>query len=160
MKTTSKKLLTGLAISTMLTTAVKAELFTWESDSGQYPTLQPTSGTLDYSGGVLNSYSFSYDGWPNPDTSFPGTITVLGDGDLLLSGTSPGDANSPKVVWQGRSQGLGENYAVSYSVSPYPGGAVIGDWVPTPVPEPTTIVLLLLPFAASTLRILRKNRTM
>jgi hypothetical protein len=41
------------------------------------------------------------------------------------------------------------------------GGAAISDAGPAPVPEPTTMIsgaLLLLPFGASTLRILRKNR--
>ena len=52
-------------------------------------TLQPTSGVLDYTGGTLNSFSFSYDGFANPDTVFTGTIVVLGNGHLDLDGTGP-----------------------------------------------------------------------
>jgi len=41
-------------------------------------------------------------------------------------------------------------------------GTTTYDFEPAPVPEPTTLIagaLLLLPFGASTLRMLRRNRT-
>jgi hypothetical protein len=49
------------------------------------------------------------------------------------------------------------------SVPPSPWDTVTGGtFIPVPVPEPTTMIagaMLLLPFAASTLRMVRKNRT-
>ena len=58
-----------------------------------------------------------------------------------------------------RSPGNGQEFEATVALG-YPDGVPIALTI-TPVPEPTTMIagaLLLLPFGASTLRMLRKNR--
>jgi len=63
-------------------------------------------------------------------------------------------------TYNGRSPGNGQEYENAV-LNTYPDGVPIALTI-TPVPEPTTMIagaLLLLPFGASTLRILRKKQT-
>jgi len=144
-----------------------------------------TSGTISQtiSGLVIGQlYQLSFDLSGNPDG--PPSIKQLGVG-LTIGGGSPyafsytigantkasmnylpeselftATSASEVLQFQDQSDGNGiNNPAGPYGTTPW--GAVIGDVSLTPVPEPTTIisgVLMLLPFGASTLRILRRNR--
>ena len=106
---------------------------------------QPTSGVLDYTG-TLNSFSFSYDGFTNPDTVFSGTIVVLGNGHLDLDGpgvggTSTGIGDAPTITWYA-SDVLDENYAYVSTGTSHPAGPFFGQWVPASVvPIPGALIL-------------------
>jgi len=136
----------ALAFALAFTPSVNAAIYNWVPDTSL--TLQPTSGVLDYSGGVLNSFSFSYDSYANPDTVFTGTILVLGNGHLDLDGigaaafgTSTGIAGSPTVWWY-TFDVAAENYGNVTADGIHPAGPIFGEWVPASVPEPSTLVLL------------------
>jgi len=125
-------------------TNANAAIYNWVPDPQL--NLQPTSGQLDYSGGTLNSFSFSYDGFTNPDTVFNGTIVVLGNGNLDLDGpgvggTSSGIGDAPVVTWY-TTDIAAENYGNVASGTTHPAGPIFGQWVPAAVPEPGTMLLL------------------
>jgi len=134
----------AVALTLTFTTAVNAAIYNWVPDTSL--TLQPTSGVLDYTGGTLNSFSFSYDGYANPDTVFSGTIVVLGNGHLDLDGsgafgTSTGIAGAP-TVWWFTTDVAAENYGNAVADGIHPAGPIFGQWVPAAVPEPGTLLLL------------------
>jgi hypothetical protein len=161
------KITVGLALVTLTTAVANAALvgFTWVPDNSL--TLQPTSGSLTYDtvSGAVSSFSWYYDSFANPDTSFSGTATLLVDGNLKLVGTSTGTSPAPTTDWYslfplGAPPNADENYFNVHADGVHPAGPGFGNWAP--VPEPTTIIggaLLLLPFGLSTLRLLRRNRT-
>jgi hypothetical protein len=166
MKRKSRRFGVGLAIATMLTSIANATMvvYNWVPDAINPLTSQPSlpsSGTLqfDTETGVLYDFSitFTLEGGTTETTfgNFDGTISLLGV-NLQLNGTSSGDYAANWTPYA-TSPGPDENW-VSLSADP----DYYGDWVPeTPVPEPTTMLagaLLLLPFGASTLRMLRKGR--
>jgi hypothetical protein len=149
----------GLAIASLLTTVANANLvYNWFPDANNSDS---SSGQLEYDSGTgLSTFSFTLNG----DTYdiFNGSILILSsDGHLQLIGTSSSSYSSsyPLVTWTSSDEisSLDENEIVVSSDPDY------GDWVPeVAVPEPSTIIagtLLLLPLGASTLRLLRKNRT-
>jgi len=114
--------------------------------------LIPTTGPGVNTSPALGGYVCNYDNWVNPAADpfidshgllFSNGETVL---DINLMGNSPGN--------NGYEFGVLTAAGVVIDVT---GGASISL---APVPEPTTMVagaLLLLPFGASTLRILRKR---
>ncbi|MGA2801073.1 MAG: choice-of-anchor C family protein [Verrucomicrobiota bacterium] len=119
-------------------------------------------------------YYFTFDMSGNPDG--PPTIKTL---DVTFGNTTQvftfdttgiSHANMGWVLDSGWFQASGSSTVLSFTDasapladgSPTAFGAVIDNVSLNAVPEPTTIIagaLLLLPFGASTLRILRKNRT-
>jgi hypothetical protein len=144
-------------IAGMATTASAQVSYEWVPAAGN---LVSSSGSLTFTGGVVNNFSFT-EGALGTDNTFDGFPLlgphVLGDGDLQLVGESGGNSG-PIVIWAPNPLSLlggpAENLAVSVPA------ILSGAWVPV-VPEPATIIsgmLLLLPFGASTLRILRQNR--
>jgi hypothetical protein len=83
--------------------------------------------------------------------SYTPTLTILSDGDLVFNYVTFSGASGVYNLYTGTSSPNEQHVQDN--------GVLGGDWVP--VPEPTTIMsgmLLLLPFGASTLRIVRKNR--
>jgi hypothetical protein len=163
----------GLALTAAagLTTAANAQIeYQWVSDAT--PPNTPgisVSGDIIVTAGVItgtftendiaNGTTLSINNW-----SFV-TAIPLGDGDLSLWGTAYGtilpSGDPASLMW---NMGIGG----VYSPGPTPSllenivndnSTIYGDWVA--VPEPTTLMsgmLLLLPFSASTLRIMRKSR--
>ena len=156
------------ALAIFLTTAANASLYIWgppvpEPIAGDGPF---AAGQLDYDGTTLNSFSFFLYGLKGDvfgaDTSFNGTVTVLEDGNLVLDGTSSGDLSATWTAILKGGKLAGENEA-TLGGGTYSGDSFAGDWFPVTVPEPTTLItgaLLLLPFGASALRMLRKTRTL
>jgi len=174
---TIKYLALGLVVAAGFVTVSNAQM-TYDFVQGDYTTYPgenpslptPTaSGTITlasgtYTPGVYSSadiLSFSFQENPPgapPDNAYSGsTFTVLSDGDLLLNGVFSGTGlDAAASIYQSLTgsiaPSLNENYVQD-------NGVLGGDWVA--VPEPTTViagVLLLLPFGASTVRVLRKNR--
>jgi hypothetical protein len=153
----------SLAVTIGLTTAVNAQVvYTWVPFSGNEIT---TSGTLDVNAlGAVTSLTF-VDGTYATYNNFYGLqppfgpanglgTTLLADGDIVLSGVSL-ITGMDTLDWDpngNTAQPLQEQNVQDFYSSQ-------GDWVP--VPEPPTLIagaLLLLPFGASTLRIVRRNR--
>jgi hypothetical protein len=163
---TVKYLGLGLAIAAGLTTAANASItYTWDNTLGI-----ATSGTLTLNNAGTAVLSYTFDDGPagtystsislaNPVPSVYGGAVGLTSGDAVLHGDM-----SPDTLATG---GISGDY-LSWNTPMNPSGplevvtdgnASYGYWVP--VPEPTTMIagaLLLLPFGASTLRIVRKNR--
>jgi hypothetical protein len=152
----------GLALAMFLTTTAKAQMaYYWVPYSGNGVT---TSGTLNVNAaGQVTSLVF-YDGTYAIYTSFsalPPTLggpangygtQVLGDNDIVLTGVSL-LTGKDTLQWDPNGTPLPtteQNTQDAYNTQ--------GDWVP--VPEPSTLIsgaMLLLPFGASTLRILRRK---
>jgi hypothetical protein len=169
MKRKLKGLGVGLALAAMLTTAANASLtvYNWALDTD--PSLTDngadSSGTIELDSslslsepvsinpGDPSSFSFILGG--TTFDTFNGTILILSDGNLQLDGNATSTSSENLAVWiPDALTGPHENQVGSVGDPDY------GDWVA--VPEPSTIIastLLLLPFGASTLRLLRKNRT-
>ena len=159
----------GLALAAMLTTVANATLtvYNWVPDASTSDNGANSSGTLEIDNSLLSSvpipislgdpdFYFTLDGTPAKSfNNFSGYISLLSDGNLQLIGQSSGGylAN-----WTNNASSGSDENEVSLSSDPD-----FGDWVPeVAVPEPSTIIagmLLLLPLGASTLRLLRKNRT-
>jgi hypothetical protein len=146
MRKNTLRLLVAIAavMALTLTTNANAGIYNWVPDNSL--TLQTTSGVLDYTGGTLNSFSFSYDGFASPDTVFTGTIVVLGNGNLDLDGpgvggTSTGIGDAPIVTWY-TTDVAAENYGNVSAGGIHPAGPIFGQWVPAAVPEPATMLLL------------------
>jgi len=148
----------GLALAAGLTISANAQTYTWVPTPGSVNSVG-TSGTLIVSGASVTLTFTEASGTYNnftPNIAGNGVVPVALSSDVTLSGNSTGN---DYLAWDP-------------SYSPYPtvpaGTAeqqvadtinVEGDWVR--VPEPTTIIsaaMLLLPFGASTLRFIRKNR--
>ena len=156
----------GLALATMLTTVANATLTVYEwvphtstSDNGSN-----SSGTfgldssLSLSGTVTIDPSgpstFSFTLGNVTFNIFNGSISLLLDGNLQLDGNATSTSSQNLAVWAPKDSSGPEENVVSLA-----GDPDFGDWVP--VPEPTTMIagaLLLLPFGAGILRILRKSR--
>ncbi len=169
-------LFAGLA---MIPSAANAslEVFTWNPDT-TFPlpvNFITTSGTLEYDTvtGDISDFSFTYDHLGTDNTFvddtydiFGGTV-VLGDGDLVLDGSSynsHGFLGIPDLGW------VPTGWSPPDENSAWGIGPVYGDWdytstvsdsQPAPVPEPTTVfagAMLLLPLGLGAVRSLRKNR--
>jgi hypothetical protein len=162
MKMKLKGFSVGLALATMLTTVANATLtvYNWVPDASTSDNGANSSGTLDIDAGVISSFSFTL-GETTFD-SFTGTTEpghtptlILTDRNLQLDGQSASTTSESLATWTPQSSpGLDENQVSVLGDPDY------GDWVA--VPEPSTIIagaLLLLPFGARTLRLLRKNRS-
>ena len=166
----------GLALATFLTTVANASLYSWGppvTAPGPAPAPEPVGGhelsvggELGYNGSSVDSFSFIlYDVKGNvlgTDTSFSGTVSVLSNGDLVLVGSSSGDLSA---TWTAITEGdkTPDVNLATFGTGSDAGGSFTGDWIPVTVPEPTTVIagaLLLLPFGASALRMLRKTRTL
>jgi hypothetical protein len=163
---TVKSLGLAFAIAAGFTTAANAQVvYTWVPWSGNGVA---TSGTLDVSAsGAVTSLTFvdgtyaTYNNFTALPAAFGGPANglgtaVLADGDVVLTGVST-VSGLDTLQWDpngNTAQPLQEqNVQDSYFTQ--------GNWVPTAVPEPTTVIagmLMLLPFGASMVRILRRNR--
>jgi hypothetical protein len=179
---TIKYLGLGLAIAAGLATTAKADLagvYRWVQDPTtpvSVPLGVTSSGMITVNGsGMITSGSWEATIPYSPGSEVDSisdaqwvavTASGLSDGDAFLLGTFVGTQtfSIPPTV---------NPYIGSWNLGTPPGGSVgsadenvtmdsytiYGNWVP--VPEPTTMIagaLLLLPFGASTLRIVRKNR--
>lgn len=149
----------GLALAAMLTTVANATLtvYDWVPDASTSDNGGNSSGTLDIDAGVVSTFSFTLGG--TTFDGFTGTTLILSDGNLQLDGTSTSSSIQSLAIWTPNAlSGTDENEVT------LGGDPDFGDWVPeAAVPEPSTMIasglLLLLPFGAGTLRILRKTRT-
>lgn len=169
----------SLALASSLPTPVRASLVVYDWVQGNQtgivegaPILdighgETSTGTLTYdtASQTITSYSFSARGVVSvamfDDTSVsPNTSSViLSDGNLLISAPPTGAVSYASLsLWDGvvgSVPSANENYLNISGNTAY----LTGDWVPS-VPEPTTAIaaaLLLLPFGASALRILRNK---
>ena len=128
------------------------------SGLGMTATYQTSSGALTSPNYLAGDFPPAADGpalpfvWTTADSSAALTAaayTALGS-NLAFAGTSPSGTYAAPLP---PDNSIGGYFNL--------GGQLEVDFSYTPVPEPTTMVagaLLLLPFGASTLRILRKNR--
>jgi hypothetical protein len=158
----------GLAAAVGLATSVEASVeYQWVvGGESTYSPVTPTSvGYLYYtpgsgtygSGGTISSFSFT----ENPggtETGFVGTptVTVLADGNLIVTGVS----DTTFLLGFGSSSGSAITYNSSNENAVQDNGTLGGDWVA--VPEASTMIfggLLLLPFGLITSQSLRKIRS-
>jgi hypothetical protein len=156
----------GLALAALLTTVANASVvYNWVNTPGPGVDPPAASGILTLTDGIVSDLTFTLYGITPPDNTFTGTAVVLPDQNLTLSGTTTGsgvDSGAIAVTWTPTvfTALLGENSAYYEDVTSF---TIFGDWVPeTAVPEATTIIaggLMLLPFGASALRMLRKRQT-
>jgi len=153
----------GLALAALLTTVANASLvYNWVNTPGPGVDPPAASGILTLTDGTVSDLTFTLYGITPPDNTFAGTAVVLPDQNLTLSGTTTGsgvDSGAIAVSWSPTvfTALVGENSAYYEDVTSF---TIYGDWVP--VPEPTTIIagaLMLLPFGASAMRMLRKRQT-
>lgn len=164
--------LLALVASLAIPGAAHADLVTydWVQGTINYPgndgtqAITSSTGTLtfDTSTKAITQYSFSWSvdgGTIQTDISYNGTgsTTVWSDGDLYLSG---GNAQPSDSSW-GYGTANRPNEA-EFFLANGDNTHIDGDWVVAPVPEPSTMIsagLMLLPFGASCLRIVRRSRT-
>jgi hypothetical protein len=152
----------GLALAVFLTSAANAQIvyYNWVPAAGS----PASSGLLELTGGLLTSLQFTEpDGVYNTGTgsvftpiSGTGVYYVSGDSDVTLWGTLTG--GSPTLTFEGNNGGLSPTSTIQPEQQVADTFAVGGDWVP--VPEPSTLIagaMLLLPFGASTMRIMRRK---
>lgn len=180
-----KNLGLGLALATGLTTAANATLliqdYTWVAGTANpapssllsiiagnslVNNSTTVSGNLIYNvtTSTIMSYSFDVTGTMivTDSSVTPTTLvgTVLGDKDLNI-------ANPPGHVVSNPSSGVWVDASMPVLFGPKDenwfvlgGKQLTGDWVP--VPEPSTFIagaLLLLPFGANMVRIVRRNKS-
>jgi len=157
----------GLALAALLTTVANASVvYNWVNTPGPGVDPPAASGILTLTGGtggIVSDLTFTLYGITPPDNTFTGTAVVLPDQNLTLSGTTTGsgvDSGAIAVTWTPTvfTALVGENSAYYEDVNSF---TIYGDWVPA-VPEPTTTIagaLMLLPFGASALRMLRQRQT-
>jgi hypothetical protein len=132
--------------------------FAYNGGSGNY-TVSTSGSAFNFNGAQVTSFvqNDTYQGWSSQ------SLTVNGYNGATLIGTWTGSLSANSFVAlpaAAQFQGVTSVEFVSDNVN---GGTYWGldNFDYTPVPEPTTIisgVLMLLPFGASTLRILRRNR--
>jgi hypothetical protein len=139
----------ALVAAVFFSSAANASIYyTWVPDAGNSVT---SDGSFYLTGDTISDFTFSVNG-SAADTSFSGSVTPVGI-DAVLSGASSG--------------GLDAGWAAGSSpedVFSSTAGSGSGTWVDgfpvSAVPEPSTILAgasVLLPFGASTLRILRRR---
>jgi len=147
----------GVALLVLVTSAGKAQTgveYNWQPADGSGIT-----GTVYYDGSTLSSFVWngvSYSSFANLNVQ----VLTEADGipDLSLSGSTVG-SDGKTVYWTAGSSGTTAEVTAQIGLN---GPSYSGDWVDTVrvVPEPTTVIagaLLLLPFGASTLQILRRK---
>ena len=156
------------------TTSARAtiEYFEWVNDTAWNLPGTGAIGTLTYD--TVNQVvdSISFQDYNSTATYTPDTTYVNGSGHTY-AGTGTLMTAAPNLILQNRSTGGSEPYhytgfywndnsGLDENKVSFDSTTIEGDWVPyTPVPEATTIlsgVLMLLPFGASALRILRKRQ--
>jgi len=155
---TIKYLGLGMMLGLGLATAAKADIeYVWVPAAGN---TYATSGLLTESGGTLTSFTFFEAATTTFDLADFGTApsgVVLSDGDFQINPHDEAeDPSSPYYTLTFIPNGTGPS-TQEQDVSD--NGQQYGDWVV--VPEPTTVIsgmLLLLPFGASALRVVRRNR--
>ena len=121
------------------------------------------SGSILLSGmGLTGSYTLQVFQWVEGNPIYPGNLTYqINNGDVLPL--------TYAQITESTFHGGWEQWNATFSLDPNSivkvtapnGGAIIDRMVLTVVPEPATMIagaLLLLPFAFSTLRVLRRNR--
>jgi hypothetical protein len=153
----------------------------WAFSGGAYLAQRPSNGDqavlLNENGGIANTVaglspnafytlSFNYSGDNRPGMTYGLSVDANAGTVVSLSGlswTSVTPAGHLETV-QVQADALGNVALKFYQTTP--GGSqaspIIDDVTLSTVPEPTTMIagaLLLLPFGASTLRVLRKHRT-
>lgn len=109
--------------------------FQYDNTIQGIPPGPPSNPYLDYYGLAFSKGS----GLTYTEVNIWGNVPSIGGDEYTFYGYTAGGGYAPTVT----------------------GGAAISDVGPVPVPEATTILagaMLLLPFGASTLRILRRNR--
>ncbi len=154
----------GLALAAGLTLTAKAQVdYVWVPAAGNS---QVTTGTLTESGGTVTSFTFTETGFGpiDPDlqtftlggfTATPTGIVLASDGNFQIKPTDI-NINGLGYVLSFVPNGSGP---ASNEQRVNDNGAQYGDWVA--VPEPASMIsaaLMLLPFGASTLRILGRKR--
>jgi len=159
-----------LAVAAGLGSAANAQIvyYTWVPGSSPDDSSIPSSGMLELNGTTVVSLTFT-DGSEGTWSGFSGSAGILGDNDAILLGNTVGP-NSLGLVYPVSAGPLlaGTYVPLAWTPNGIPTApdeqnvqdtvGLTGDWVP--VPEPATLIsgaLLLLPFGASTLRILRRN---
>ena len=117
------------------------------------PQPNPAIGSNVWAADGDGNYDFALHFDPSGAGQFTGTEKFIFD----LTGTG---LNASTFKTGSLGQGGEGTYMLAISIQSLPGGSSTWAGDPT-VPEPTTMIagaLLLVPFGASTLRILRKNR--
>jgi len=173
----------GLALAAVagITTVAQAQLVTWPGEIVPTTTIEITATVTEFNSGPLKGYyDYKYliddtttKNLTQFEVNFPGSaafVTSVSAGGLY-------DVVDQDIVWTGSPYLVtaGNSATVSF-ISPdkpvlYTGSAIDdgpGPWGPTSkseyisvVPEPSTLMAgatMLIPFGASTLRFLRKNK--
>jgi hypothetical protein len=152
----------------------------WTFSGGTYLAVQsstPNQGVLlNENGGIANTVvgltpnafymlSFNYSGDNRSGEIYGLSVDVNGGNVVSLSNLSWTTVNPAGHLETVQVQANGSGYVDLHFYQTTPGGSsaspIIDNVTLSTVPEPTTVVagaLLLLPFGASTLRILRKSR--
>jgi hypothetical protein len=176
---TIKHLGLGLALAVGLTTSAKAGLagtYTWVyGGETTYPLGTPPESTPASSGsltvnslGVVTAFTFTETpgGTLTLANVTPPVVTLLGDGNLVVttSGFSTfGLFFFRSGIFPGPPGGQILPYNSANENAVFDNGQIGGDWVKSsPVPEPSTYIagaLMVLPFGASTMRIMRRKQS-
>jgi choice-of-anchor C domain-containing protein len=122
--------------------------------------------TIATTAGVTYRLTFDMSGNPDGAPGIKTLVASLGASSQAFSYTLTGANSRGNMLWTTMIvdfvAGLGNSSLLSFrDTDGTPYGAALDNISLTPVPEPTTMVagaLLLLPFGASTLRVLRRNR--
>ena len=151
---------------------------TWTFSGGTYLAAQPTTGNqgvlLNENGGIANTVvgltpnafytlSFNYSGDNRPGGIYGVSVDVNGGNVVSLGGLSWNTYNlaGHLETVQVQANALGAVALKFYQTTPGGSSAspIIDDVTLSSVPEPTTMIAgaLLLPFGASTIRILRRK---
>jgi hypothetical protein len=140
---------TDTALTLLADTTLPNTFFGVKADQWQYQVVSLTDGLGSAGLGFFKGNKVSKDGLVS--TAYTPTDGLANDGDVIFE-------NSIVIRLSGFSGSLNDISHVEFRY-----GTEMSDpsFNGTPVPEPTTMIagaLLLLPFGASTLRILRRNR--